>query len=416
MNGGAVDWKSSKQSTTLMSSMEAEYTAAAEAVMESIWIHKFISGLGVVPSIDKPMDMYCDNIGSITIADELVFKRVPKIFEENITLFAKLFKKTMAKKDALPFTLKVVYVLTTPMPELLEEDTVEAIRQCRVCKGVMVDSRLVMEQFNELFRIVGQYIQHGLKKDESISISSAIDKLPPSWKDFKHSLKHGKDNLSLVQLGYNQKRILFDLRRLCYRVVYSLELNFWVVRIIVQRKTLENQYNLLLESGAYNPPGYVQPQYDQYYQQYLPPPQYQQQQQDDDDLMQLCSGLILVPQLMFVKIVSGLRHMNQWKTDLSFTWVMIISVHGKGSVVLEFSSGKSITLFNVLYVPKLYESQMDDHSNDVPSETPKPRKGKEQENIKEDPRTYNEAMQSQDVAFWKEAINDEIGSIIENNT
>ncbi|GKE89811.1 hypothetical protein Tco_1567286, partial [Tanacetum coccineum] len=28
-------------------------------------------------------------------------------------------------------------------------------------------------------------------------------------------------------------------------------------------------------------------------------------------------------------------------------------VHGKGSVLLEFSSGKYITLFNVLYVPKL---------------------------------------------------------------
>ncbi|GKB66423.1 hypothetical protein Tco_0927835, partial [Tanacetum coccineum] len=36
--------------------------------------------------------------------------------------------------------------------------------------------------------------------------------------------------------------------------------------------------------GAYNPPGYAQPQYDQYYQQYPPPPpQYQQQQQDDDE-------------------------------------------------------------------------------------------------------------------------------------
>nr|GEW34182.1 hypothetical protein [Tanacetum cinerariifolium] len=38
---------------------------------------------------------------------------------------------------------------------------------------------------------------------------------------------------------------------------------------------------------------------------------------------------------------------------------------------------------------------------------------------KEDPTTYNEAMQSRDVAFWKEAkeaIDDEIGSIIENNT
>ncbi|GKE70328.1 hypothetical protein Tco_1528400, partial [Tanacetum coccineum] len=37
--------------------------------------------------------------------------------------------------------------------------------------------------------------------DESIYVSSIIDKLSPSWKDFKHSLKHNKDELSLVQLG-----------------------------------------------------------------------------------------------------------------------------------------------------------------------------------------------------------------------
>ncbi|GKA96525.1 hypothetical protein Tco_0818620 [Tanacetum coccineum] len=66
----AVYWKSSKQSTTAMSSMEAEYIAAAEATMEAIWIRKFISGIGVVPNIDKPMDMYCDNTSAITIADE----------------------------------------------------------------------------------------------------------------------------------------------------------------------------------------------------------------------------------------------------------------------------------------------------------------------------------------------------------
>ncbi|GKD97098.1 hypothetical protein Tco_1380995, partial [Tanacetum coccineum] len=36
MNGGAVDWKSSKQSTTTMSSMEAEYIGATEAAMEAI--------------------------------------------------------------------------------------------------------------------------------------------------------------------------------------------------------------------------------------------------------------------------------------------------------------------------------------------------------------------------------------------
>ncbi|GJT98079.1 zinc finger, CCHC-type containing protein [Tanacetum coccineum] len=60
-------------------------------------------------------------------------------------------------------------------------------------------------------------------------------------------------------------------------------------------------------------------------------------------------------------------------------------------------------------IPNVQESQMDDHTNDVPSEIPKPQK-------EEDPRTYNEAMQSRDAAFWKEAIDDEIGSIMENNT
>ncbi|GJW69899.1 zinc finger, CCHC-type containing protein [Tanacetum coccineum] len=35
--------------------------------------------------------------------------------------------------------------------------------------------------------------------------------------------------------------------------------------------------------------------------------------------------------------------------------------------------------------------------------------------IEEDPRTYNEAMQSRDFAYWKEAIDDEFGSIMENN-
>ncbi|GJZ70918.1 hypothetical protein Tco_0634769 [Tanacetum coccineum] len=38
-----------------------------------------------------------------------------------------------------------------------------------------------------------------------------------------------------------------------------------------------------LQQGAYNPPGYAQPQYDQYYQQYPPQPPQQQQQPDDDE-------------------------------------------------------------------------------------------------------------------------------------
>ncbi|ESQ44785.1 hypothetical protein EUTSA_v10003415mg [Eutrema salsugineum] len=59
----------------------------------------------------------------------------------------------------------------------------------------------VMEQYNELLRILRQFAQHNIKIDESISVSSIIDKFPPSWKNFKHMLKHKKEELSLVQLG-----------------------------------------------------------------------------------------------------------------------------------------------------------------------------------------------------------------------
>ncbi|CAM9000447.1 unnamed protein product [Rhodiola kirilowii] len=65
----------------------------------------------------------------------------------------------------------------------------------------MVDSRPVMEQFHEIQHILGQFAQRKLKMDEAISVSSIIDKLPPAWKDFRRTLKHKKEEMSLVELA-----------------------------------------------------------------------------------------------------------------------------------------------------------------------------------------------------------------------
>ncbi|GJS04394.1 retrotransposon protein, putative, ty1-copia subclass [Tanacetum coccineum] len=70
LNGGVVDWKSSKQSTTTISATEAEYIAASEAAMEAVWIRKFVSGLDIVPTNIEPIKMYCDNSATILIANE----------------------------------------------------------------------------------------------------------------------------------------------------------------------------------------------------------------------------------------------------------------------------------------------------------------------------------------------------------
>ena len=167
------------------------------------------------------------------------------------------FRRWRKKMHFLLTTLKVVHVLTTTMPEPTEDESLEQTRRRLkwenddyVCRGhilngmtdslfdiyqnvesskelwdsleskymaedasskkflvsnfnnyKMLDSRPVMEQYNELLRILGQFQQHQMHMDEAISVSSVIDKLPPSWKDFKHTLKHQKEELSLVQLG-----------------------------------------------------------------------------------------------------------------------------------------------------------------------------------------------------------------------
>ena len=41
--------------------MEAEYTAACEAAKESVWLKKFYTDLEVVPDMEKPLVLYCDN-------------------------------------------------------------------------------------------------------------------------------------------------------------------------------------------------------------------------------------------------------------------------------------------------------------------------------------------------------------------
>nr|GEW62927.1 retrotransposon protein, putative, Ty1-copia subclass [Tanacetum cinerariifolium] len=70
LNGGAVDWKSTKQSIFTTSSINAEYIAAFDASKEAVWICKIISGLGVVFTIEEPINMYCDNTRAIEIAKD----------------------------------------------------------------------------------------------------------------------------------------------------------------------------------------------------------------------------------------------------------------------------------------------------------------------------------------------------------
>nr|GEV44263.1 hypothetical protein [Tanacetum cinerariifolium] len=316
----------------------------------------------------------------------------------------------------------VVYVLTTLMPELLEDDIVEAIRRrakwenddC-ICKEYILNG--MSDPLFDIYQNVeyakglwdsleSKYMAKdasskkflGLKMDESIYVSSVIDKLPPFWKDFKHSLKYGKDDLSLVQLGSylcieeslrahesdkgKGKEVARPSVNMLEEDGKNKKTNKTKERNVVLVPTRNLNWNVEVWAVVR-----------------LPDPK--RKTLDEKGI-----------NCIFV------RYAEHSKTYRFYVikpndYVSINTIIESRDAIFDENHFYSIHRLKDI-IPNLDESQRDDHSNDVPIEGSRDQIGSQYSycySIEEDPRTYNEAMQSRDVAFWKEAIDDEIGLI-----
>jgi hypothetical protein len=85
LNKGAFSWKSSKQGTVVESTTEVEYIAASEGTKQGVWFKKFIIELGVVPSVQGPMEISCDNNGAMAQAKE------PRVSPEEQTCTSQVY-------------------------------------------------------------------------------------------------------------------------------------------------------------------------------------------------------------------------------------------------------------------------------------------------------------------------------------
>ncbi|GJY00152.1 zinc finger, CCHC-type containing protein [Tanacetum coccineum] len=465
------------------------------------------------------------------------------------------FRRWQKKMHFLLTTLKVAYVLSTPRPEFVEEETLEQTRKrCKwdnddyICRGHilngmsdalfdvyqnvesakelwdqleakymaedtsskkflvsnfnnyrMVDSRSVMEQYHELLRILGQYTQHGLFMDEAISVSSIIDKLPPSWKDFKHMLKHNKDELSLVQLG-SHFRIEETLRMeesgkgKGKDIVGSSSVN-----MVEDDKNKKNNKNSKGKKRKFHDkkddsnkrskmtcwkcgkPGHFKKDCRVKKNNGVSTSGSGQGSKDPSPQQGLISNHVIIPVKNYVSHIYEICYVHDneidWWIDSGATchackdhcWfdtfhlvedgsVLHMAnestkpILGRGNVVIEFSSGKQLLYlmlcmfyviepngsisvnsviesrdaifdenrFSLIPRPKdIVSSSNGTQGEDLPVEGSRDEIASQYSycySIEEDPKTFDEAMKSQDIAFWKEAVDDEIGSIMENNT
>ena len=63
--GGAISWKSGKQTLVTISTIETELVLCFEAMSQTIWLRSFISRLQIIDSISKPLRIYNDNFVAV---------------------------------------------------------------------------------------------------------------------------------------------------------------------------------------------------------------------------------------------------------------------------------------------------------------------------------------------------------------
>ena len=63
--GGAISWRSAKQTLIASSTMAAEFIACYEASNHGIWLRNFVTGLRVVDGIERPLKIFCDNKSAV---------------------------------------------------------------------------------------------------------------------------------------------------------------------------------------------------------------------------------------------------------------------------------------------------------------------------------------------------------------
>ncbi|GJX27326.1 zinc finger, CCHC-type containing protein [Tanacetum coccineum] len=249
-------------------------------------------------------------------------------------------------------TLKVVYVLTTLMPELLEDATVEAIRirakwenDVYICRGHILNG-----MSDSLFDVYTNVESAKELWDSLESKYMAKDSSSKKFLDFKHTLKHGKDDLSLVQLG-SHLRIVESLRAQESDKGKGKGVAGPSVNMIEEGgKNKNNKQNkgkkLVLRITTV----------------VLVPTRNLNWNVGCVAKLATLRGIVVVETRKITQVLvvreKGLRTNPKTKVDAIAWWIdsratTHVCKDRCGSVALEFSFGKTITLFNVLYVPKL---------------------------------------------------------------
>ena len=125
--GGAVSWRSAKQTLITTSTTEAEFVSCFEATSHGVWLKSFISGLRIVDSISRPLRMYCDNSAAVFLAKNNKSGSRSKHIDIKYLAIRERVKDNKVTIEHISTELMIADPLTKGMPPSVFKDHVSSM-------------------------------------------------------------------------------------------------------------------------------------------------------------------------------------------------------------------------------------------------------------------------------------------------
>jgi len=93
LSTGPISWKSRKQTSVALSTMEAEYAALSEVSREIIYIKRLLVHMGFEKYVTSPIDVFCDNQSAIQLSKNAVFHKRSKHIDINFHFTRELVER-----------------------------------------------------------------------------------------------------------------------------------------------------------------------------------------------------------------------------------------------------------------------------------------------------------------------------------
>jgi len=127
LSTGPISWKSRKQTSVALSTMEAEYAALSEVSREVIYIKRLLVHMGFEKYVTSPIDIFCDNQSAIQLTKNAVFHKRSKHIDINFHFTRELVERKEIVIHYLQTDLMLGDILTKSLTKYKHDKCVKML-------------------------------------------------------------------------------------------------------------------------------------------------------------------------------------------------------------------------------------------------------------------------------------------------